>query len=224
MPRLPGESGVAPARRGRRWCGRWGWENLGAPGVHHHAAVRLLVVADAHHVDRAFHAEELAGQRQRAAPLSGPGLGGQPLDAGALVVVRLRHRGVGLVAAGRAGAFVLVIDVRRRVERLFQAARAIERRGPPQAVDIHHLARDIDLRLGARTPARSAPSERWEPGPAASAARGFADSAAGPCGSGSDGSTLTQTEGIWVGKKELRNFRHGRLIVIRLPAGAPPQS
>ena len=148
MPRLPGESGV----RGQHRAAGVGvvagaGENLRAPGVHHHAAVRFLVVADAHHVDRALHAEQPAGQRQGAAPLSRAGLRGQAFDAGALVVVGLRHRGVGLVAARRAGAFVLVIDVRRRVERLLQPARAVERRGPPQPINIHHLARNIDLRL-----------------------------------------------------------------------------
>src|SRR5205085_2829441 len=39
------------------------------------------------------------------------------LHAGALVVVSLSHRGIGLVAAGRTRALVLVINVRRRVER-----------------------------------------------------------------------------------------------------------
>ena len=125
-------------------------ENLGAPGVHQHAAVWFLIVADPHHVDRTFHPEELAGQRQRAAPLSGARLGSQPLDAGALVVVRLRHGRIGLVAARRASAFVLVIDVRRGIERLFEVPRAVERRGAPQAVDIHHLARNVDLRLGRK--------------------------------------------------------------------------
>ena len=93
-------------------------KDLRAPGVHHHAAVRLLVVADAHHVDRAFQPEQLAGERERAAPLAGAGLRGQPLDARALVVIRLRDRGVRLVAAGGTGAFVLVIDVRRRIQQL----------------------------------------------------------------------------------------------------------
>ena len=125
-------------------------KHFGAPGVHHHAAIRLLIVADAHHVHRALEPKELAGERQRAAPLAGAGFRGQPLDAGALVVIRLRNRGVRLVAARRTGAFVLVIDMRRRIQQLLQAARAIERRGAPQAIDVHHFAWNIDQRLGRK--------------------------------------------------------------------------
>jgi len=172
-------------------------EDLGAPGVHHHAAVRFLVVADAHHVDRAFHSEELAGQSQGAAPLSGPRLGGQPLDAGALVVVGLRHGGVGLMAAGRAGAFVLVIDMRRGVERLFETARAVERRGPPEPVDVHHLARNVDLRLGREFLLDQLHREDGSQVLRRQRARVWGFSG-GASGSGSDGSTLTQIAGIWL--------------------------
>ena len=70
-----------------------------------------------------------AGEGERRAPLAGAGLGGQPLDAGFLVVEGLRHRRVRLVAAGRADALVLVEDARRRIERLLQPAGAEERRG-----------------------------------------------------------------------------------------------
>ena len=46
-------------------------KDFGAPGMHHHAAVGLLIVADAHHVHRAFEPKELARERERAAPLPG---------------------------------------------------------------------------------------------------------------------------------------------------------
>src|SRR5437867_2542074 len=55
----------------------------------------------------------------------------------------------GLVAAGRAHALVLVVDVRRRAERLLQAPRAIERGGPPQPQDVAHLVGDLDPALAA---------------------------------------------------------------------------
>ncbi len=71
------------------------------------------------------------------------------LDAGFLVVERLRHRGVGLVDAGGAHAFVLVVDARRGVERLLQPARAEQRRRPPLPVDVAHRPRNLDLALGA---------------------------------------------------------------------------
>src|SRR5262249_15415133 len=76
--------------------------------------------------------------------LTGAGLRGQTRDLLLLVVVGLRHRGIRLVAARGTHALVLVIDVRRRVERSLEAARAIERRGPPEAIDVAHLIRILD--------------------------------------------------------------------------------
>ena len=59
IPRLPGESGVLgeDAAAGIGAVARAG-EHFRAPGVHHHAAIRLLLVAHPHHVDRAFQAEQ----------------------------------------------------------------------------------------------------------------------------------------------------------------------
>ena len=72
-----------------------------APGLHHRAPVRLLVVRDLDHVDLALEAQEPAGERQGASPLPRPGLGGQPLAAFLLRVVRLRDGRVRLVAPRR---------------------------------------------------------------------------------------------------------------------------
>ena len=54
------------------------------------------------HVHLALEVELRAGEGERRAPLAGAGLGGEPRDALRLVVEGLRHRGVGLVRAGRA--------------------------------------------------------------------------------------------------------------------------
>ena len=105
--------------------------DLGAPDVHHRAAVGLLLVADLDHEDLALHVEQRAGEGQRGAPLAGPGLGGQAVDAFHLVVVRLGHGRVRLVAARRAVAFVLEVDPGRRLQRLFQVRRPHQRRRPP---------------------------------------------------------------------------------------------
>ena len=78
-----------------------------------------------------------------------PGLG---------VLVRLRDRGVRLVRARRGDALVLVVDVRRGIERLLEAAGAEQRRRPPQPVDVADVVRDLDLGLGGDLLARSAPS------------------------------------------------------------------
>ena len=53
-----------------------------------------------------------------------------------LVVPRLRNGGVGLVAAGRRNAFVLVVDLCRRSERLFQVYGAAQRRRSPAVQDL----------------------------------------------------------------------------------------
>ena len=122
-------------------------DHLRPPRLHHVAPVRLLVVADAHHVDLHVDAEELPGERERAAPLAGARLRRDPLHAGFLVVEGLRDRGVRLVAAGGAHSLVLVVDLRRRAERLLEAVRAIERRRPPQLVDVTHGPGDLDPAL-----------------------------------------------------------------------------
>src|SRR5207248_10248116 len=91
-----------------------------APCFHHHSTVGLLLVRDLDHVDLALQTEHLAGERDRGAPLTGARLRGDARDLFLLVVVGLRHRGVRLVAAGRADALVLIVDTRRRPERLLQ--------------------------------------------------------------------------------------------------------
>ena len=117
---------------------------LCAPGLHHEPPERLLVEADADHVDLAFQAEEAARHGERAAPLARAGLGRQPLDAELLVIISLRHGRVGLVAAGGRDALVLVVDFRGRAQRLLQPRRAAERRRPPQPEDFEDFFRDID--------------------------------------------------------------------------------
>ena len=91
-----------------------------------------------------------AREGERAAPLPGAGLGREALDALLLVEERLGERGVRLVAAGRAHALVLVVDVGR-------ACRAPSRGGGPgcsgdgpvQLVRLADRVRDLDLALGA---------------------------------------------------------------------------
>ena len=123
-------------------------EHFRAPGLHHGAAVGLLPVAHLDHVHPHLQPEHLAGQRHRAAPLAGAGLGGDALDAGLGVVIGLSHGGVGLVRTGRGDAFVLVVDLRRGAERRFQAMGAEQRRGAPQLIDLAHFFRDRNPALG----------------------------------------------------------------------------
>ena len=150
MPSEPGLSGV-PARTDAAVVGgqRRAGHDLRAVGLHQDPPVRLLVVARADHVDLDLEPEERAGEGERAAPLPGAGLGRDALDARFLVVEGLRDGGVRLVAAGRADALVLVVDVGRRIERLLEAVRPVERAGPVQAVGVADLLGDLDLALAA---------------------------------------------------------------------------
>src|SRR5262249_60412067 len=111
------------------------------------AAIGLLVVRDLHHVHLALQAEEAARLGQRGAPLASAGFRGEAGDFLLLVVVRLRHRRVWLVTAGRADAFVLVVDPRRGIERLLEATGAIERRRAPETIDVAHRFRNLDPAL-----------------------------------------------------------------------------
>ena len=121
--------------------------HLGAPDVHHALAVRLLLVADAHHVDHALEVEEFGRKRQGAAPLAGAGFGGQPPGALRLVVEGLGHRRVRLVRPGRAASLVLVIDPGRRLELALQADCPHQWRRAPQSQRLLDRQRDIDVAL-----------------------------------------------------------------------------
>ena len=123
MPRLPLLSGVA-ARILRPHVGlhRRAGDAARTVGLHQRAAIGLLVEGDLHHEHLHLDAEQRAGEGERRSPLAGAGLGADLLDPGLRVVEGLRHGGVGLVAAGRAHALVLVVDARRRVERLAPGA------------------------------------------------------------------------------------------------------
>ncbi len=150
MPRLPllcGSAGehLAAEFRFRARAGVHG----GAVGLHEQPAVGLLVEAHLHHVNVALESKHAARKRQRRAPLARAGFGGEALGAGNFVVVGLRDRGVGLVAAGGAAALVFVVDVRGRLQRLLEPHGAQQRRGTVERVDLAHLRRNLDHPLRA---------------------------------------------------------------------------
>jgi hypothetical protein len=107
------------------------------------------VKAHLDHVDSTFQTEDAARKRQRRTPLARTGLRREPFRAGNLIVVSLRDGGVGLMAARRAHSFVLVIDMRRSLERLFEANGAQQRCGAVERIDRAHLLRDLDHSLPA---------------------------------------------------------------------------
>ena len=119
-----------------------------SPGFHGHAAVGLLPVAGAHHVDVALDVEQLAGQGQGTSPLAGTGFGGQALDPGLFGVPGLGDRGIRFVRSRWRGAFVLVVDVGRGVQRALQPHRAHQRRRTPQRQNLAYRLGDLDPSLG----------------------------------------------------------------------------
>src|SRR6476620_12542778 len=119
--------------------------DLCAPRLDQRAPVRLLLVGDPDHVDLAVETDQLASERERAPPLARAGLRRQPSPPFLLVVKRLSHRRVRLVAARRADPLVLVEDPRAGTNRLLEPPCTEERRRAPQAVDLQHLVRDRDL-------------------------------------------------------------------------------
>ncbi len=141
--RVLGENGAAALGLVRRRG-----DAAGAIGLHQRAAIRLLIIGDAHLEHGDVDAEQRAGERQRRAPLPGAGFGRQLLDAGLLVVPGLRHGGVGLVRARGRDAFILVVDLRRGIERLFETARTHQRRGTPQLEHVADRIGNLDVTLG----------------------------------------------------------------------------
>ena len=135
---------IAPGLRHRRRTG----EHLRSPGLHHRPPVRLLLVADLDHEHPHVDTKHLPCQRHRATPLPGAGLGRDALDAGLLVVVRLRHRGIRFMRSSRRNAFVLVVDFRRRSQHLFQSCCAHQRRRAPQPVNLANFLRNRNPALG----------------------------------------------------------------------------
>jgi hypothetical protein len=84
------------------------------------------------------------GKRERAAPLAGPGFGGDLLDAENLVVVSLGHGRVGLVAARGAHAFVFKIDFGRGAQGLLKGRGPGQWGRPPDGEHVQHRFGDID--------------------------------------------------------------------------------
>ena len=175
------------------------------PGMHQHPAVGLVLVAHLDHVNVAFQPEQLAGQGQGRAPLAGAGLGGQALGAGDLVEVGLGDRGVRLVAAGRAGALVLVIDVRRCLEGLLEADRPQQRRRAPEGVNVAHRRRGFRPDARRSSPVERGSRGRWPTVPRVESGCLVPGCSGGGRGSGKSGSRLYQLFGIsaWVRSKRV---------------------
>ncbi len=124
--------------------GRGAGQHLGSPGLHHGTTEGLLLIADFHHEHPHVDAEHLTREGHGRTPLACPGLGGEPPDAHLVVVEGLRHCGVGFVGARRGHALVLVVDLRRSAQGLFQAQGPDQGGRPPQTVDFAHFLGDGD--------------------------------------------------------------------------------
>ncbi len=117
------------------------------PGVHHQAAVGLLVIADPDHVDLALQAEETACEAEGASPLTRTRFGCNSFDAEDFVVIGLGDGCIRFVAPRGAHSFILVVNPRRGPQGLFQGIGSLERRGSPDKKLFHHLFRNVDPSL-----------------------------------------------------------------------------
>ena len=125
---------------------RGGRRHARAVGSHDLAAERFLLVADLHHEHLAVQPQIRARHRKRGAPLPGAGLGRHTLEPLLFRVIRLRDGAVELVTAGGVVALKLVVDLRGRVERLFETVGAHERGGTVHLVKAADLLRNGDER------------------------------------------------------------------------------
>ena len=147
------EAAVAVGRRREHLTAEVGFHRRArdaacAERLHERATIRFLVVRHPHHEHLDLDAEERAGERERRSPLPRAGLGRDFPDAGLLVVERLRHGGVRLVAACGTHAFVLVINARGSLERLFQTPRPVQRARAPLLVRVADRLGNLHLPLG----------------------------------------------------------------------------
>ena len=101
----------------------------------------------------------LQAKAKRGAPLAGPGLGGQPVDALDLVVVGLGDGRVRLVAARRAVALVLEVDPGRGLQCRLQVRRPHQRRRPPDGVNPADFLGNLDPTLAAHLLLEQCPGE-----------------------------------------------------------------
>ena len=127
----------------------WACDAVCAPDLHHSFSEGFLVEADSDHINLTFEAEKGAGKGQRATPLTCAGFSGEAFNAELLIVPGLWHGGIGLVAAGRADAFILVIDFGGSAEVLFEVDGPFEGGWSPAIKDLKYFIGDVYPFLGA---------------------------------------------------------------------------
>ena len=111
--------------------------------------VWLLVKANLDHENGALQAKDGTCKCQGRTPLSRARFRSQTLCAGDLVIESLWNCGVRLVAAGWAYSLVLVVDVRRRLQRFFKAHGSNQGRRAIERIDVANFLRNFDRPLGA---------------------------------------------------------------------------
>jgi len=145
-PRLPGDDGFsARAVASRFGQVRRTGDNIAAVCLYHDAPVRLLIIADPHHVNHAFKPISLQAHAS-ALPI-----GRRPSRwQGALrlpfIHIGLHKRGIQLMAADWADMFRFVVNPGRCIEHFLQGPGAKDRTWPIQAIYIPDFIRDSIMR------------------------------------------------------------------------------
>ena len=114
-------------------------------GLHDSLAERLLLVGDLNHEYLQIQSEICACLGECSTPLTGTGFGGKTLETLLLGIVRLRDRGIQLVAAGGVVTLKLVVNLSWGAQRFLQIVRAAQRRRTVQLIHIEHRLGNINV-------------------------------------------------------------------------------
>ena len=120
---------------------------FGAVGFHDRSAIGLLVVGNPNLEHRNVDIEQRAGKGQRCAPLPCTGFGSEGANARFTIVESLGNCSIRFVTARRADAFVFVEDLCRCAEGLLETMGPVQRRRPPEVVNVTYRLRDLDFPL-----------------------------------------------------------------------------
>ena len=128
--------------------GRGRGSDVGTVGTHDLTAEGLLLIADLDHEDLAIKTKVRARHGECCAPLACTGFGGHAFQSLHLCIVRLRNRGIELMAAAGIVTFKLIVDMCGSVQLLFQAICTDKRCGTVHFIKIDQRFGDIDIGRG----------------------------------------------------------------------------
>ena len=128
--------------------GRGGRRYRGAVGTHHLTAEGLLLVGNLDHIDLAVQVKIGTGHGKRGAPLPRSGFGSNTFESLLFCVIRLGDRRIELVTAAGVVTLEFIINLGGRLQLLFQAVSAHQRRRTVHFIKIQNLLRNGNETVG----------------------------------------------------------------------------